>query len=455
MDVNEVVNQYNIYTKSLEYIVDHNGAPQDKDSVIFNMIQLLKDFSKSVKETESPEVAEEVRAAVGVILDRDMNYFSENVCDFVRLSKDYTDTSLAPDTIMMLYNRFSKNLHDQLPQQGWGKETKYIIYNSLMELDKMVIKYAKDAAARKDIERMSQLIELTSGDNLNIPIVFQLVNVFGGLNPELDKKMESIMSENKLAFAKWSITRKSSRTYDLLERPSMMSSFLKGKVSRISERYGLAMQTIIDELLKSEGCKYTDIKVCGEGGYSVTYKIGGKVLKIGTTRETKKIPYHRRIIQPVLRQEFESFKDENGDYTIVDGRPSAGLFVEVTDRVEMNPEKCKGRLVDIFKEMYRDGVLWTDAKVGNVGILKRDNKATLGRGDKRETLDVDPVASGMYGKKKEAPLKKGDIVIIDTDFIYKVGDKDVIWGVDDPGSTEIAECKRWYEEQERKKGHIR
>ena len=115
MDVNEVVNQYNIYIKSLEYIVDHNGAPQDKDSVIFNMIQLLKDFSKSVKETESPEVAEEVRAAVGVILDRDMDYFSKNVCDFVRLSKDYTDTSLAPDTIMMLYNRFSKNLHDQLP----------------------------------------------------------------------------------------------------------------------------------------------------------------------------------------------------------------------------------------------------------------------------------------------------------------------------------------------------
>ena len=104
-------------------------------------------------------------------------------------------------------------------------------------------------------------------------------------------------------------------------------------------------------------------------------------------------------------------------------------------------------MLEIFKEMYRDGVVWTDAKVGNVGILRKDNVPNL-NGQK---MVVDSVASGITDQKKEKPLGKGDIVIIDTDFIYKVGDPNINWGIDDSGCTDIAECKKWYEEQERKR----
>ena len=180
------------------------------------------------------------------------------------------------------------------------------------------------------------------------------------------------------------------------------------------------------ELLSRQNLKLKDIKVLGKGLYSTVYKIGEYCVKVGTERNTPQIPYHRRILQPLIR-EYTNPNSEDG------------IFIELQNVVDKNwdrdleTDEINEKLYEIYKDLRGQGIIWPDIKKGNVGRLIKPNTPnyeieTL-EGDlknleslhieKRE-MDVPENITGIFNKKEEKPLQPGELVIIDTDLIFPI-----------------------------------
>ena len=81
-----------------------------------------------------------------------------------------------------------------------------------------------------------------------------------------------------------------------------------------------------------------------------------------------------------------------------------------------------------YEELLRDGIVWYDASVNNIGKLRRKNvpRHTIQRKVKTEEGEkyIDDESSSseintnMYGNIEGEPLEAGEYVILDTDFIY-------------------------------------
>ncbi len=173
------------------------------------------------------------------------------------------------------------------------------------------------------------------------------------------------------------------------------------------EVYTGTLLRMVEELLDSEDKTFADITELGSGGYSDVYEIGEKVIKIGKPRETYTIPNHRRILQPLIRTNF------------IDNNNKPVACIEITDKVNKLYKRdiSEEELYQIFRELKDAGITSCDFDRKNLGILKRKNVPTLGE----KEFDVAPNSVGFDKKGEEEPLDKGDIVIIDSDFIYSDG----------------------------------
>ena len=218
---------------------------------------------------------------------------------------------------------------------------------------------------------------------------------------ESDNKLEMIMGANLEEISK-----------SLLIEPSEMDDNIDYDWDyriEIAERYKKTISMLINELLKDGNCSYLDIERKNSGAFTHVYKIGNKVLKIGTPKLLHKIPNHRRIIQPLLRREL----------------PSSGegaIYVEVEEAVEpVHDPRYFKQLYEIYKELRDDGLIWGDPKLANIGILQKENKQVL----HGEYLPVDYKTLGFMNNPIGNPLKKGQLVIIDPDYIFKVGDENI------------------------------
>jgi hypothetical protein len=178
--------------------------------------------------------------------------------------------------------------------------------------------------------------------------------------------------------------------------------------------YSKTLQIMIEEVLKSENKRWIDIEQIGSGSYSRVYKVGNKIIKIGSPRETYYIPNHPRILQPLIRTNFTTQKYKR-DFACV----------EITDYVNTyfsKNEKCDtDKLYQVYKELRDSNIKWTDVKWSNVGKLIKSNNPTLNK----ENFEVNPKSIGSNKKVNTEKLGRGDIVIIDTDYIYKEGDSNI------------------------------
>ena len=166
-----------------------------------------------------------------------------------------------------------------------------------------------------------------------------------------------------------------------------------------------ALREVLDETNKD----YTDIEYINEGSYAVAYRIGNRVLKLGDEFAKYKIPNHRRILQPIAR----------ANYTLEDRRVMA--FFEVTSYVDINfseEERDEEKLYEIYKELRDSGIIWLDAKWSNVGKLLNENRTTW----KGKNVEVAPKSVGFSEEYKGNPLKKGELVVIDLDFLFSEND---------------------------------
>lgn len=194
---------------------------------------------------------------------------------------------------------------------------------------------------------------------------------------------------------------------------------------------------IFTDLMESENKPLSELEYIGEGSYSVVLGLGNKVIKVGYERQNYNMPNHRRILQPIMRS----------NYTI-NGKVVACFEVTTRARMltddEMN-HNC-GILYKIYKELRDDGIVWTDIDWENIGVLLEDNVTTLNG----KQFEVDDSSVGFVSKKGGDSLKKGEVAIIDTDYIYRADDSNKEW-VAGAERFEQKYQKEKMEEQDRKR----
>lgn len=185
--------------------------------------------------------------------------------------------------------------------------------------------------------------------------------------------------------------------------PNIVRKLTGKKGNNLDNNLVQALTMIFEEIAQNEMADVSDVEYIGKGDHSNVYKLGNKVIKLGERRLTNKIPYHRRILQPLLRRKIKN-KD---------------LYIEISEYVESDISITDEDAYLIYKELRNDGIIWLDAKRENLGRLKKDNVIHL-----KEPLYVKKESVGYIEEtiKEEEPLHKGDLVIIDTDFLYKEND---------------------------------
>lgn len=177
-----------------------------------------------------------------------------------------------------------------------------------------------------------------------------------------------------------------------------------------------AIYLLLREVIEHEGKKIDEVETVGMGNSANVLRIGNFVMKFQDSRKNDRIKYHPRVLQPVVRTAVYDY--ENGNKN---DKPS--MYIEMYNIVrtnwydELSQEEINEELYKIYREMREDGVVWTDIKKENVGKLIKDNKANYTI--KGEELKVEDESIGIYGRNKEGKiLQKGELVILDVDYIY-------------------------------------
>lgn len=194
---------------------------------------------------------------------------------------------------------------------------------------------------------------------------------------------------------------------------------------------------LIEEILEHENLKYKDIQYIGGGAFSEIIKIGTKIIKVGKKRHNYEIPYDKAILQPIIRVDLS--KISNIDTTI-----------EVMENVDTNFFISKEELYNFYVTLRERGIIFADIKAQNLGILLKDNKVNWNK-----KISLDNANKGIKNTYEEEVLKKGELVILDTDYLYKEEELPKIMAKEGMmcwGSEEAFEFEEKYQKSKPKKG---
>lgn len=165
------------------------------------------------------------------------------------------------------------------------------------------------------------------------------------------------------------------------------------------------IRLIIDELIVSENVNLADIKKLQSGSYSKVIQIGNKILKVGIERKTFNIPNSKYILKPIIRKNLREIS-------------SIPVVIEVSEKVDTNVKLDNDKLYEFYEKLRNNGIIYGDLKNENIGILLKDNKIYY------NNISYDYKNRGFLNDCYDI-LEKGNIVIIDLDYIYLEDDKDI------------------------------
>ena len=257
---------------------------------------------------------------------------------------------------------------------------------------------------------------------------FEDIQEIKGISKNIDAKAENILE-----------SRQEEITSKLLYNAVIYKQPEDYPYEKELNTYAITLSTMIKEIMESEGKKWIDLTFKGKGGYNDVYEIGEKIIKIGIPRKTYNISNHPRLLQPLIRTNY--FCDKDGEEILA--------CIEICDKVELIENKKeygkeeKNKLYQIYKELREEQIIWTDARFENIGILKRDNIPNLNG----EEMYVSPDSVGFNNELEQSYLKKGDWVIIDSDYIFSKEDPNIKWSA--AGFSKEFE-ERWQREQQDK-----
>lgn len=355
----------------------------------------LVDFVKYILETKNEEDIEILIKNLDIVLPENLAYLFENI------EQKELQEPLKKCLKKGIINYYNPDIIEILLSDEEGKRL-------------VKERYADFFHSGYDIRLLKGLME-----NVQIP------------EEEILEKRKEILKnsygENLDSFIKWF---KEKEVFD--DTDISLEDFIKQTYNNINDITTLKMLEIFyKRFMEKQNIKIGDIELIGKGEYSKSYKIGGFVLKMGEERINDKIPYHRRILQPLLRQNTNPNSDNN-------------FYIEIQNVVHnkwyenMTYEEQEEELYKIYKELRDSGIVWTDIKKENIGRLIKPNKSNYtsevlkGNIDdektlevKQEELSVSEYAIGFINKKDEPCLQPGELVILDTDMIFRLEDIDI------------------------------
>lgn len=224
----------------------------------------------------------------------------------------------------------------------------------------------------------------------NILVIFKEKEFFSN---NVKEKVNKILEQNKKKFIKGILTKK-------INDDNISEEDLN-KVIDVLEK-------ILDEVLENEEQRIIDISVSHSGLNSDVILVGDKVIKVSKKRKTYTIPYDERILVPLIR--FDLKKISNID-----------AIIEVTERVKVESFSDE-QLYSLYKDMRQRGVIFTDLTSANVGILLKDNVKHWKKGI---SSDLTNLGFDMTGKEVKV-LKKGELVVLDSDYIFDEKEKRIL-----------------------------
>ena len=172
---------------------------------------------------------------------------------------------------------------------------------------------------------------------------------------------------------------------------------------------------IFNEIITKENVSLSDIKVLSGKNSSVCI-VGNKVIKSGE-KHAQIIPYHKRILQPIIRNVIELINEPKVKYY----KKQIFSFFEVYEKVDTN-NITEDDVYFIFKEMLHDNILWTDPRKENVGRLLKPNLPYVynSQNISGKNYYIDDETVGIVDNDKKEMLNSGELVITDIDLIYKI-----------------------------------
>ena len=254
--------------------------------------------------------------------------------------------------------------------------------------------------------------------NINKSDLFQIAQTTKGISQEIDDLLEKQLEENHLEVAK-----------------SLLNTYkidMGEDKDKLLQDYANTLSTMIQELLISENSSWLEINKNSNSPYSDVYEIKNKELRIGELKQTYHIPNHTRILPPLTR------------INLIDNDGNEFACIEIKDKVESikKDDADMEKLYKLYAELREDGIIWTNITWDNIGIAPEVNVPSLNG----ENIDVVPSSIGFSDNQKGKPLKAGDWVITNTDYIYDENCTEVIW------KTPLAQHfeERWQQEQQKK-----
>ena len=161
------------------------------------------------------------------------------------------------------------------------------------------------------------------------------------------------------------------------------------------------IKLIVEDICKNEKIKFSDIEEVYSGRFSIVIVIKNKVLKIGHERITENFPNNPYKVKPIIRKKIK-----------IDNQY---LFVEVTEKVDKNIKIGINETYTLYKKIRNLGLVWDDIEPSNIGILLKDNLIYWNK--------LLPNNDNVLGLEKRVDenhiLKKGELVLMDADSIYK------------------------------------
>jgi len=187
---------------------------------------------------------------------------------------------------------------------------------------------------------------------------------------------------------------------------------------------------IIEDISKNEQVPISNMQKINSGSFSTALLLGNKVIKIGYERGTETFPNNPYINAILLRKKIPI----NEIFSI---------FIEVTEKVDTSTLISEEELYELYKKLRDIHLIWNDISTANVGRLLKDNKVYW-----REELPITSEVLNLQQYRGNEILKKGDLIILDNDFIYDENDIAVSYIANLDGDTiEKRFAKRYEKEQ--------
>lgn len=158
----------------------------------------------------------------------------------------------------------------------------------------------------------------------------------------------------------------------------------------------------VDNLLKGDELNPMNMKLIGGGGSCLVYKINELVLKLGESRGNRNIFVNHRILQSYIR-DILTKNDEDL------------MYVEVMNYA-ITGDVTKEERDELKADLYRQGIVWTDEKLENCGVLQDDDTNDLYYGDLKPkmlaTLVNNPQDREAFARRRRR------VVVIDNDYMH-------------------------------------